>query len=132
MATETKNILEKVKCNHCGRIIGIKGFANHLKYKHKDVENDKDNLLKRIVGNDKNKDKINPDYYNGRDVMEIINRYELSFCLGNVVKYVLRSKNKEGKIDLKKALWYLEEEIMQWQIKEDLEEEIKNVPTETN
>lgn len=43
--------------------------------------------------------------------MDIINRYDLSFCLGNVCKYVLRSKEKSGLIDLKKAQWYLEEEI---------------------
>lgn len=56
-------------------------------------------------------DPINPSHYKGRDVMDIINRYELSFCLGNVVKYVLRSKEKGGIEDLKKAEWYLSEEI---------------------
>ncbi len=54
---------------------------------------------------------INPSYYKGRDVMDIINRYLLSFCLGNVVCYVLRHKQKNGIEDLKKAKWYLEEEI---------------------
>jgi hypothetical protein len=59
----------------------------------------------------KSDDNINPSYYNGRDVMNIINKYNLSFCLGNVVKYVLRSKEKGGKKDLEKAMWYLKEEI---------------------
>jgi hypothetical protein len=54
---------------------------------------------------------VSPPYYNGDDVMQIIERYNLSFCLGNVIKYVLRAKNKNGVQDLKKALWYLEREI---------------------
>jgi hypothetical protein len=56
-------------------------------------------------------DSITPPYYNGDDVMQIIERYDLSFCLGNVIKYTLRSKNKNGIEDLKKALWYLKREI---------------------
>ncbi len=77
------------------------------------------------------KDPVNPDYYKGDDVMQIIERYNLGFCLGNTVKYILRSGKKvDDKInqvstqkehsaivitstltDLKKALWYLEREI---------------------
>jgi Protein of unknwon function (DUF3310) len=56
-------------------------------------------------------DNLNPSYYKGRDVMDIINRFNLSFCLGNVIKYVLRSKEKNGIVDLQKAVWYLKEEI---------------------
>jgi len=56
-------------------------------------------------------DPINPQHYRGRDVMDIINRYNLSFCLGNVCKYILRAKEKGGVEDLKKARWYLDEEI---------------------
>lgn len=54
---------------------------------------------------------IHPIYYQGRDVMDIINRYDLSFCLGTVLKYILRAKSKNGVEDLKKARWYLDEEI---------------------
>lgn len=63
--------------------------------------------------------------------MQIIERYNLGFCLGNSIKYILRSGKKiDNKInrvktqkehsnivinstltDLKKALWYLEREI---------------------
>ncbi len=39
--------------------------------------------------------------------MDIIEAYDLGFCDGNVIKYVLRWKNKDGLQDLKKALWYL-------------------------
>lgn len=31
-----------------------------------------------------------------------------SYCMGNVIKYVLRHLQKNGKQDLNKALWYLE------------------------
>jgi hypothetical protein len=53
----------------------------------------------------------NPPYYNDDDVMQVIERYNLGFCLGNVVKYILRSANKNGTVDLRKALWYLQREI---------------------
>ena len=33
------------------------------------------------------------------------------YCLGNVIKYVSRQRNKGGIIDLKKALWYLKKAI---------------------
>ncbi len=33
------------------------------------------------------------------------------FCLGNVLKYVLRHKHKNGIEDLKKASWYLAKDI---------------------
>ena len=49
-----------------------------------------------------------PAHYKGYDVLEIINRYNLGFELGNVIKYILRAENK-GKYlsDLKKAQFYL-------------------------
>jgi Protein of unknwon function (DUF3310) len=56
--------------------------------------------------------------------MQVIERYSLSFCLGNSIKYILRAGKKypetsttfrevqAAKItDLKKAKWYLEREI---------------------
>ncbi len=55
--------------------------------------------------------KINPPHYHGDRVMRIIEEFKLGFCDGNVVKYVLRSQEKEGLVDLKKAKWYLEREI---------------------
>lgn len=65
------------------------------------------------VGKD-NHDPVNPDYYNGDDVMQIIERYNLDFKLGQVIKYVLRSGKKgDVKTDLMKAKWYLDREINQ-------------------
>lgn len=57
-----------------------------------------------------------PSHYNtGQiEVIDAILDWDLSFCLGNVVKYVARAgkKNKETYLeDLRKAAWYLAKEI---------------------
>lgn len=55
-----------------------------------------------------------PNHYNkkGFEVIDIIEAFELGFNLGNSIKYILRAKFKENKIeDLKKAQWYLNREI---------------------
>lgn len=58
-------------------------------------------------------DPVNPTHYRGDTVMKIIEDFNLTFCLGNVVKYVLRHKEKAGLEDLKKARWYLDREMAQ-------------------
>jgi hypothetical protein len=59
-----------------------------------------------------------PDHYNFGEVqpIDLIRAQKLSFCEGNVVKYVCRYRHKGGMEDLKKAMDYL-----QWVI-EDHEE----------
>lgn len=54
-----------------------------------------------------------PAHYTGRRMspIEVINEYNLSFALGNSVKYILRHDRKNEIEDLEKALWYLAEEI---------------------
>jgi len=59
-----------------------------------------------------------PSHYQGGglEVIDVIVKKKLSFCLGQVVKYVLRAgkktSRKSGKVeDLKKARWYLNMEI---------------------
>lgn len=58
---------------------------------------------------------MNNKYYKvrGFEVIDIIEAFELNFCLGNVIKYVLRAGRKtDNKLeDLKKALDYLSHEI---------------------
>jgi hypothetical protein len=57
-------------------------------------------------------DKINhPTHYKYLGVECIEMTEHMSFCLGNVVKYVYRCNLKGGVEDLKKARWYLEREI---------------------
>ena len=61
-----------------------------------------------------NKEKVNhPDHYNSGkfEAIDVIADagYGEGFCLGNVLKYILRAKHKEDEIeDLKKARWYLD------------------------
>lgn len=55
----------------------------------------------------------NVSHYKGDYVMRVIEDFGLGFCLGNVVKYILRAGRKTPNrlTDLKKAKWYLEREI---------------------
>ncbi len=58
----------------------------------------------------------NPAHYGGADnpyeAIKVIDAWRLSFCLGNVVKYIARAGKKNERIeDLKKARWYLDHEI---------------------
>lgn len=57
-----------------------------------------------------------PSYYNSGSIeaIEVIDDWDLGFCLGNAVKYIARAgkKNPEKKIeDLEKAIWYIQHEI---------------------
>jgi hypothetical protein len=64
------------------------------------------------VGDD---DPINPRHYREQasGVEVIVITEHLSFCAGNVVKYVLRAgkKSPDAVTDLRKAAWYLAREI---------------------
>ena len=55
------------------------------------------------------KDNIVPAYYHkgDYDVIEFCNKYEIGFVTGNIIKYIVRYKNKNGIEDLKKAKEYL-------------------------
>jgi len=59
------------------------------------------------------KDKINPEHYKkgGVEVIDfiaaVLQKDFDAYCIGNVLKYCSRWKNKNGVEDLKKAQWYL-------------------------
>jgi hypothetical protein len=58
------------------------------------------------------KEMVNhPQHYGGEnnpyEVINIIEHYNLDFCAGNALKYLLRYKKKNGVEDLKKCEWYL-------------------------
>jgi hypothetical protein len=56
----------------------------------------------------------NPSHYQGKslEVIDVISDFNLNFCLGNAVKYILRAGKKQNRDeDLKKALWYIQREI---------------------
>lgn len=50
-----------------------------------------------------------PKHYQGKglEAIDVIEAFDLNFCEGNVLKYLLRYKNKNGQEDLDKCLWYL-------------------------
>lgn len=61
---------------------------------------------------------IKPNYYKNNedsfDVIDIANKFQMNFNLGNILKYIVRAgfKNKDTKLeDLKKAQEYLKREI---------------------
>ena len=61
------------------------------------------------------KDAINhPSHYTSGSIetIEVIEDWDLGFCLGNVIKYVGRADHKGKPLeDLRKAAWYLQREI---------------------
>lgn len=55
-----------------------------------------------------------PPHYKsgGIESIDVIEAFSLGFCLGNVVKYVLRhGKKGDALSDLRKARWYLDRHI---------------------
>ena len=56
-----------------------------------------------------------PDYYKtgGIEAIDVIEAWNLDFCLGNTIKYISRAGRKSDKVleDLEKAAWYLNREI---------------------
>lgn len=59
-------------------------------------------------------DPVNfPKHYTQHEsgVEQITISEHMSFCLGNVIKYVMRFSRKNGLEDLEKARWYLNREI---------------------
>lgn len=60
-------------------------------------------------------DNVNqPEHYKGKglECIQVIEAFDLGFCLGNAVKYILRAGKKgDRKEDLRKAIWYLNREL---------------------
>jgi hypothetical protein len=71
----------------------------------------------------RNKNVNHPDYYKtgGIEAIDVIEAWNLGFCLGNTVKYISRAGRKSNKIieDLEKARWYLDREIKTLKNKEN-------------
>ena len=68
-------------------------------------------------------DNVNrPSHYTeGRrfETIEVIEDWDLDFCLGNAVKYISRAGRKDDVTqDLRKAIWYIERRISQLQTPE--------------
>tara|TARA_A100000171_G_C2058146_1_gene108561 strand:+ start:412 stop:660 length:249 start_codon:yes stop_codon:yes gene_type:complete len=78
-------------------------------------------------------DPINPDHYQ-RDGVECIDAIKAAvqnltgdqaYCTGNAIKYLWRWKEKGGKTDLKKAMWYINDMIAEIEDAE-FQEELQN------
>lgn len=59
--------------------------------------------------------KISPDHYAKYNIEPIhfIRANKLDYCQGNIIKYIMRYKDKNGLEDLYKAEWYIKELIKQ-------------------
>ena len=58
-----------------------------------------------------------PSHYGGEgnvyEAIKVIEAHSLDFCLGNVIKYILRASKKGAEQeDLEKAAWYLNRHII--------------------
>jgi len=79
--------------------------------KQEDVlDNAFNELMERIRTNTEAVDS--PAHYGGKgnvyEAINVIEAYDMGFLDGNVLKYLLRYRKKNGLEDLKKAKWYLE------------------------
>ena len=75
----------------------------------KDVHTPKNKTQKDNMNKPNPEDPINPNYYTkGIEVTRFAHSHGLSFAEGNVIKYVVRHKHKNGLEDLKKAKKYIE------------------------
>lgn len=64
----------------------------------------------------KKKQIKHPNHYGGDwGVLDFIEKHDLGFAAGNVIKYVARHKRKNGLEDLKKAKNYLEKLIEKYE-----------------
>lgn len=53
------------------------------------------------------------ELFGGIEAIDVIEAWNLDFCLGNTIKYISRAGRKSDKVleDLEKAAWYLNREI---------------------
>lgn len=67
-----------------------------------------------------------PSHYNFGtiEVIDVIEDWNLNFCLGNAIKYIGRCEHKgHKKEDLEKAKWYIERELKKLEIQEQFKSE---------
>lgn len=97
---------EELKCEDCANLRVVDGLAEI-----KACDLGKECIDRQFFRSREIKgDKIKPSYYHkGKvDTIKFCLENDLDFLQGNVVKYVVRYKNKNGLEDLKKAMEYLQ------------------------
>ena len=99
------------------------GSDRDICYVHDGPRNEKHNTVPETHGKPLTKtyelptadNPVEPNHYTEMAIspLEYIdaNPEAFSWCTANVIKYVSRSKKKNGLEDLRKALWYLNHEI---------------------
>lgn len=106
---------EKNNGKYCGKDTHenyIQIAQNYIK-EHEKTVNTINSIEEQTITLDDLKDikekNIVPTYYHkgSYDVIEFCNKYEIGFVTGNIIKYLVRYKNKNGIDDLKKAKEYL-------------------------
>ena len=58
--------------------------------------------------------KHSQDHYKQGEIqpIEVIEDWDLNFCVGNAIKYIARAKHKGTEVeDMEKAIWYLERHL---------------------
>ena len=100
------------------------------KEKASNLENIEIGENKTMVTEEKKEMVNHPSHYqgNGLEVIDVIEKFNCSFCTGNAIKYILRAGSKvdfEGQNptekaiqDLEKAIWYINRRI--YELKEDI------------
>lgn len=84
-------------------------------FKYREIDSDFCKDHRKVT--EESEEKINhPPHYtsDGIEAIDVIEAFQLNFCLGNTIKYLLRAGRKDSTAmieDLKKAAWYLEREI---------------------
>ena len=124
-----KNNGKKENCTSLNKDEAIQLAQNYIK-EHEKTVNTINSIEEQTITLDDLKDikenNIVPTYYHkgSYDVIEFCNKYEIGFVTGNIIKYLVRYKNKNGIEDLKKAREYLNRRYVE-SIEIDEEDKIK-------
>jgi len=105
--------LKVLDCTNSKNYVENVHIAKDYIGKHNKTVNTINSISEQTITLDDLKDikekNIIPGYYHkgSYDVIEFCNKYEIGFVTGNIIKYLVRYKNKNGIEDLKKAREYL-------------------------
>jgi hypothetical protein len=98
--------------------VGRKRTAYGICPKYSEVPDPPDETPDETPGEtpDITRDQVGGDHYRSLnpEPIDVIQAWDLNFCLGNVVKYIARAGRKDGNTkekDLKKAIQYIKFEL---------------------
>lgn len=94
-------------CNYCGNFFKNENCNKKLTHLISKCENETDNVNHPKHYTDSK--AICPGCGNGIECIDVVRH--LPFNVGNAIKYLWRFESKNGIEDLKKAIWYIGDEI---------------------